>query len=556
MTLAIGAPFVRDASRIFAPTIRVVGRLLLRDYQTTLVEEIVSSDDRLLVAAPTGSGKTVVASEVIRRMEAPTLFVAHRRELILQARDHLSEFGIDAGTILGGEEHDLGRRVQLASVQSLTAWRRRGRPLPQVDLIVIDEAHHMPADSYRALVEMFPGAKLVGFTATPCRRDGRALSDDFDRLIEAPQVAALVSRGHLVPAKVFAPAAPSLKGVHTRHGDFVEAELAERLDRPELVGDIVAHWRRLADGRKTVAFAVTVAHATSIRDEFLKAGIRAAMVDGSTPKLERDEVLERLAAGDLDVVSNCLVLTEGWDSPSVSCCIMARPTKSLGLYRQMAGRVLRPAPGKADALILDHAGNVFRHGLIEDEIRWTLDAEEVADNLSQRGRKVGVRKCSQCHAVKTKPGPCQHCGAGAPLEVACVGGELRPVTSGDVVARDLEDRMGAYAQLLWLADEFGYQRGWADHTYRKRFGVWPFKKFSVTPRRATPEVRAWAAGGAGVPDDITERLKFCMRHLEQATEWERGFLHSVSHQYEQRAQVTPKQAAVIGRIYERQRTAA
>jgi len=222
----------------------------------------------------------------------------------------------------------------------------------------------------------------------------------------------------------------------------------------------------------------------------------------------------------------------------------------------MAGRVLRPAPGKADALILDHAGNVFRHGLIEDEIRWTLDAEEVAENFSQRGRKVGVRKCSQCHAVKAKPGPCENCGAGESLEVACVGGDLRPVTAGDVVARDLEDRLGVYAQLLSLADEFGYQRGWADHTYRKRFGVWPFRKFSVTPRRATPEVRAWAVGGAGVPDDIAESLKFCMRHLEQVTGWEREFLLSVRSQFEERATISPKQAAVISRIYERQKRAA
>jgi DNA repair protein RadD len=149
-----------------------------------------------------------------------------------------------------------------------------------------------------------------------------------------------------------------------------------------------------------VAFAVSVEHSIHIRDEFIKSGVRAEHIDGSTPKPERDATLARLETGDLDVVSNCMVLTEGWDMPDVGCCILARPTRKMGLYRQMVGRVLRPADGKTDAIVLDHSGAVFRHGFVEDPVEWTLDPDRRAESPvhSKRGetprRRRGPRRSS------------------------------------------------------------------------------------------------------------------------------------------------------------------
>src|SRR5262249_3567685 len=151
-------------------------------------------------------------------------------------------------------------------------------------------------------------------------------------------------------------------GIRVQAGDWVENQLADRMDRPKLVGDIVTHWHRLAEGRRTVVFATGVKHSVHIRDEFIKSGVRAEHIDGSTLKDERDAALERFAPGAIELVTNCMVLTEGWDLPAVSCCVLARPTRKMGLYRQMIGRVLRPAPGKTDAIIIDHAGAVHRHG--------------------------------------------------------------------------------------------------------------------------------------------------------------------------------------------------
>src|SRR6478736_7029025 len=160
------------------------------------------------------------------------------------------------------------------------------------------------------------------------------------------------------------------------------------MDRAQLVGDIVTHWHRYGEHRKTVAFAVNVAHSLHIRDEFDRTGVRAEHIDGSTLKPERDAVLARLASGETKIVTNCMVLTEGWDMPEVGCCILARPTKKMGLYRQMIGRVLRPAEGKPDAIVLDHSGAVFRHGFVEDHVEWTLDPGRRAESPVHQQREM------------------------------------------------------------------------------------------------------------------------------------------------------------------------
>jgi DNA repair protein RadD len=201
----------------------------LHAYQQRVVDE-VQHHKRPLIVAPTGSGKTVMASEVIRRAENKhVLFFAHRRELVFQPRDTLAKFGVNAGVILAGESLNRSARVQIASIQTLHARCMRGSDdLPPAELLFIDEAHHVPARTYRSVIERYPEAKLIGMTATPCRRDGRGLGNAFSAIVEAPQVGWLTENGFLVPTKVYAPSTPNLKGIRTRHGDYVDRELAER----------------------------------------------------------------------------------------------------------------------------------------------------------------------------------------------------------------------------------------------------------------------------------------------------------------------------------------
>ena len=233
----------------------------LRPYQTDVIAEFDRTREyknRIILVAPTGSGKTVIAAAIIRAEIAArgsVLVLAHRREIIAQTSQKLSGIGISHGIIQAGFQPRPFERVQVASVQTLhrRAISNETIELPDADLLIIDEAHHCPASSYTAIIDRYPAAALLGLTATPCRGDGRGLGGIFEELIECPQVAALIEQGYLVRTRVYAPVDPDLRGVHTRHGDYVEAELAERMDRPKLIGDIVTHWhkyRRAAEDRR------------------------------------------------------------------------------------------------------------------------------------------------------------------------------------------------------------------------------------------------------------------------------------------------------------------
>jgi DNA repair protein RadD len=343
---------------------------------------------------------------------------------------------------------------------------------------------------------------LLGLTATPCRGDGRGLGGIFEALIETPQVQALIDQGYLVGTRVYAPTLPDLKGITVQAGDWVESQLAERMDRPKLVGDIVTHWHRLAEGRKTVVFATGVQHSIHIRDEFIKSGVRCEHLDGATPKPERDEILRKLADGAIDVVTNCMVLTEGWDMPEVGCCVLARPTRKMGLYRQMIGRVLRPADGKPDAIVIDHSGAVHRHGFVEDPVEWTLDPDRHAENPTHASRSESEFRsrlidCSQCGALRTAGEACRHCGfmpKRPPKHLSVVDGDLGRVERNGLVAglsMGPAEREAFHAQLIYIAQERGYKSGWAAHKYKEKIGRFPPWGVTPEPIPPSPEVRSW-----------------------------------------------------------------
>jgi DNA repair protein RadD len=429
--------------------------------------------------------------------------LTHRREIIIHSSQKLRDLDIGHGIIMAGTKPRPLENVQVAAIQTLhrRAIHAETMDLPPTDLLIIDEAHHCPAATYRKIIEAYPTAVLLGLTATPCRGDGRGLGSIFETLIECPQVAELIEQGYLVKTRVYAPINPDLRGVRTVAGDYVENQLAERMDRPKLVGDIVTHWHKFGERRKTVCFAVSVNHSIHIRDEFIKSGVCAEHIDGTTPKPERDASLERLASGEIELISNCMVLTEGWDLPEVGCCILARPTKKMGLYRQMIGRVLRPADGKADAIVLDHSGAVFRHGFAEDHVDWTLDPDRRAKSPTHetRGENYPSRllECTQCSAIRIAGEPCPHCGflpQRPPRAVAIADGNLRLVdgarrANGKVY--DSAERARWHAMLVHIGEERGYKPGWSTHQYKQKFGVFPAWGAAPEPIPPTPEVRSW-----------------------------------------------------------------
>jgi len=481
----------------------------LRDYQVDVIrrfeEEVSKGNRRVLLVAPTGSGKTVIGGAIVSAyVDAgkKVLFWAHRRELVSQASRKLYDTGIDHGIIQAGHPTRPYEPVQVASIQTLAARALRSRrmDLPDADLLVVDEAHHIRASTYLELVEAYPNAVLLGLTATPCRGDGKGLGSVFDVIVECPSVQALIDAGHLVPTKVYAPATPDLKGVKIQSGDYAIGQLEKRVDTPELVGDIVTHWNRLAERRKTVVFATGVDHSVHIRNCFRESGVVAEHIDGNTPVGERAEILAKLSRGEVDVVSNCMVLTEGWDQPDVSCLVLARPTKSLGLYRQMIGRVLRPAPGKDHALILDHSGAVFQHGFAEDDIEWTLSENDKAINREERNSKGELKKrefatCPECKAVILRGDPCGACGW-QPRPKAEVykfrDGDLAQVDRYGRVSHHNPDQTRWLAELRHIGKERGYKPGWAAFKFKEKFGAWPPRHLeNAASIPASDEIRSW-----------------------------------------------------------------
>src|SRR5262249_14350652 len=354
--------------------------------------------------------------------------------------------------------------------------------------------------TYCKIIDAYPDALLLGATATPCRGDGRGLGGIFEKMIECPQVAALIVQKHLVKSIVYAPVRPDLKGVRVQQGDYVVSQLEERMDRPKLVGDIVTHWFKYGERRRTIVFACGVGHSIHICDEFVKAGVRADHIDGSTPKDERDAILARLASGETEVVVNCMVLTEGFDCPNVGCIILAGPTKQMGLFRQMIGRGLRPANGKTNCILLDHSDAARKHGFPEDHVEWTLDpdrrAAAPAHQARLEGKVAGLIECTQCGALRLGGKPCPHCGflPQRPAQyIAHREGELGLVTNGKAksVVYDRETKRRWYGEMQTVVRQLGKKPGWAYHLYITKFAEkpdWNWRGIEMPP---SPEVRSY-----------------------------------------------------------------
>lgn len=399
-----------------------------------------------------------IALNAIKRNRR-VLILVHRVELLRQTGQKLSAFGIPHGYISTEHAQDDQWPVQVAMVATL-----RNRQTDPFNLIIVDECHHTPSNTYQEVISRHPDAYLLGVTATPCRLDGKGLADCFDEMVQGPQIYELIQFGSLTPPVTYAPAVGiDLKGVRSVAGDYVKSALEEAVGKPSVTGSAVKEYTTHAAGRPCVVFCVSVKHAEQVAEEFRFQGYRAVSVDGNTDKAERDRMIQGLADGSVQVLCSCDIISEGTDVPAIEVGISLRPTKSLSLYIQQMGRVLRRHEGKTRALLLDHAGNCHRHGLITQHREWSLE-----EGTEKKRTPSEIRQCLKCYAVYESSGTvCPECGTTPPpkpRELVKVAGELVPVEEAErakeAAKRELWGRK-SFDEWVAIARKRGYKVGWA-----------------------------------------------------------------------------------------------
>ena len=451
----------------------------LRPYQQQVIHELYayirSGVKRVLILAPTGSGKTLISAQVVFHAASrgkQVLFIVHREILIKQTCEKFQAFGIKPGFIKAGWQEDRQASVQIASVQTLK--QRKWWKECQFDVILLDECHLVAFNSVvrEMLTEIYPTSVYIGLTATPFRLSKReGMGDVFDVLVSTPMPGELIDQGYLVKPAYYGSELPDLQEVRIVAGEFDEGQLALACDRPELIEQIVGDWQRLAWGRRTIAFAVNVQHSQHLCEAFLAQGISAAHVDGTTPIKVREQIYQQLAVGEITVLTACQALSEGFDVPSVSAVLLCRPTQSKALYMQQVGRGLRLSPetDKRDCLVLDQSGNVLTHGFIED----FKEASLLTGKESQAG-EVPYKTCSLenggCGAIIYAAFPkCPECSYVFPLPKKTY---YVPSLQQLLSESDLE-RYDFYRQKIREAYGRKFAPGWAALVFKEQYGHWP-----------------------------------------------------------------------------------
>lgn len=463
----------------------------------------------ILVSAPTRSGKTVIISAIVKTSTVPVLFLAHRMELLDQCAEELRRAGItNVGIIRAADARtNPSASVQVASVATLA---RRDKPwLGEEIIIIIDEAHRAAADSYRDLLACWPNAIIIGFTATPCRLDGKPLGDLFQVLECAVSYSELLKNPeYLLAPDIYAPPLDDSQ-LQVRGSDYDEDQAAVVMDK--LTGNIVEHWlkrahlhpvfsprgdripQKFVEGprRRTFLFACNIAHSLSLCSRFEKAGARIGHLDGKTPDSERRSLVKALASGDLEILSNVNILLEGVNVPEAKCVVHARPTQSLTLWRQSATRILTPWTdpvfGLVRPLLLDHAGNTDRLDPPHIDINWSLSSRP-----TRRSGGPALKICGACFAyVESGKVICPHCGHEFKRGE---GIKTRKETDEELQMRsaDLSDVKYAYFQKhLAMAQSKGFKPGFASAKYKEHYGEWPPREWGARAKLDFSTNKMW-----------------------------------------------------------------
>lgn len=471
---------MNDMFRIPAPR-------TLRPHQSKAIDmlrqSLAGGNRRVVLQASTGFGKTLTAAKIIESARAKgrnVLFTVPRVTLVNQTVREFLDEGLDHIGVIQADNPrtDASAPVQVASVQTLAK-----RPISDCfGLVIVDECHETFKVIYD-LMQKWPHVHFVGLSATPW---AKGMGRHWQDLCIAADLQGLIDTGYLSKFTVFAPDVPDLSGVKTMSGDYAEGGLEEVMSDKKLVASVVETWLAKGENRPTFCFGVNCAHAKTLLAQFQMAGVAAGYCDAYTDSVEMDLLKRQFIAGDIRVMCSVRKMTTGIDWP-VSCIIDAAPTQSEMLHVQKIGRGLRINPGTEDLIVLDHAANSLRLGLVTDIHHTTLDGSEKGERQQSKAKAEKLPKeCANCAALHTGL-ICPFCGnERKPIAgIETVDGELVQIR-GKVKAPTKAEKQAWWSALLTIRAAKSRSKGWASHTYKDRFGVWP-KGLDDVSGRADPE---------------------------------------------------------------------
>lgn len=460
---------------------------MLRDYQQKALDEIRqhirNGVKKILVWMPTGSGKTVVFSEILKGASAkqkPAAMVTRGRKLVDQCSKRLQRENVTHGVLMSGHWNvNRAAKVQICSIDTV----RSREDYPEANILIYDEVHYAISKSYLDFVSKYPGKVHIGVTATPFT--DKSLRHIADVIVKPITMQQLIDQGYLVPAVYYAPTSPDVSKVKISKStkDYVVADLEEILNGNDIVGNLVENWKNFGDNRATIVFAVSVAHSKHIAKMYCDAGIPAEHCDAETPEHEREQVLARFESGQTKIITNVGLWCTGVDIPHVGCIQMARPTKSYILYIQQAGRGTRTFEGKKDFILLDNAGNVLRHGFITDEPEANLDGKKIKEAV------VPIKTCPSCFAVFNRfKAQCPSCGYKNPIgknerEITEANGTLIRIEEMPIEAKAYQE----FIRLKKIQKMKKHKRGWIWHQLKLLYGEVIASKY--VPKREVPTWR-------------------------------------------------------------------
>lgn len=435
----------------------------LRRYQQEIYDKSVEAFKNhakgICCVLPCRSGKSYIMAEMINKAKKNVLVLAHRHSLIAQHKELLENLGI------------LTDKVRVASV--FTEASRLGTyDKDSVGLIIIDEAHLSEAKSYKKVCEYYDNAKRVLFTATPARLDGKPLTL-ADTLITGITAADLIEQGAISDYDYYAPDLNiDLSAVDMVAGEYNNSQLTDVMCRSTIYGDVLKYYRQLGDNRQAIAYCTSVKHSQQTADMFNENGISAISIDGGMTQKERNARMDMFRNGEVQVLCNCNLISEGITLPNASVGLLLRPTCSLPLFIQQACRVLTPVPGKK-AVVIDFVNNVQKHGLPTEKHEWSLSQPVEKRKEFNEDGTLTIRQCENCFRCFKTASKCPYCG----YEYEVKGRELKSVKDVElkqIKAEELEkqkqqaknDRMEvgrcrSFEELLEIERKRGYKRGWA-----------------------------------------------------------------------------------------------